>query len=226
MQNIWVKICGLTTLKDAAAISALDDGPDAVGLNFYSMSKRFVTPEQACDLRAELGDSIDVFGVFVNERLENMAEIADRVGLSGVQFHGDESDERVISFSRQHPHLKIIRAYRIAGSDFTAATHSLQVLTAQTENLFAAIIDAFDPNEYGGTGHRINVDAVRDWIQQTEALPPIVLAGGLTPDNVADAVSAAKTMGADTASGVESSPGNKEIDLCKSFCVAARNASS
>ena len=204
---MWIKICGITNLNDAETVAA--SSADAVGLNFYAPSRRFVTPEVAATLREFIGPRLQVVGVFVNSSAEEVSSIARTVKLDAVQFHGDETAAVIADFHHMCPDMGIIRAYRVGSEGFAAVDTSLAEIHAAGVPLQAVLIDAYMPGEFGGTGHQVNPQLVRDWIPPTTVAERIILAGGLRPDNVSDAVKIAMPWGVDTASGVEISPGLK-----------------
>lgn len=204
---MWIKICGITNLNDAETVAA--SGADAVGLNFYAPSKRYVTPEVAATIRELIGQRIEIVGVFVNSSIENVVDIVRTVKLDTVQFHGDETAASIAEFHQLCPEVGIIRAYRVGVEGFAEVDESLREIQAAGVSLQAILIDAYMPGEFGGTGHQVNPQLVRDWAPPTMTAWRIILAGGLRPDNVAAAARIASPWGVDTASGVEISPGLK-----------------
>lgn len=220
---MWIKICGITTLADATFLASTD--ADACGLNFYSKSKRFVSTESAVQLRKCLGPNIEAVGVFVNSPPQEVADIAAAVSLDAVQFHGDETAADIAEFASLAPDVRIIRAFRIGDEGFAAVDASTHKLLDLKVPLHAVLVDAFHPDEYGGTGHRINPQAARNWIANWNG-PNVILAGGLKPDNVVAAVSTINPWGIDVASGVESSPGIKSNSAVNELIRSARTARS
>jgi phosphoribosylanthranilate isomerase len=202
---VRVKICGLTRLEDALA--ACDAGADALGFNFFSGSRRCVTPAVARDIVRRLPPFVTAVGVFVNQPREDVAHIADEVGLQVLQLHGDETPEDCAGFS-----LPVIKALR-ADASLTAArvaAYPVRAVLLDTPAL-----------TFGGTG------IVFDWTRVGAlALPlPVLLAGGLHPGNVADAVRVARPWAVDVASGVESAAGIKDAEAMRRFVRAARSVS-
>ena len=216
---MWIKICGVTRPEDAEAV--VTAGADAVGLNFYPQSKRYIEPDKAVELRRVVGDALDVVGVFVNSSAEDAAEITQRVGLTAVQFHGDESAELVARFCRLSPDTAVIRAFRIGAEGTAAMFRSLEELTAAGADLAAVLTDALVVGEYGGTGRQIDPTLLQD---RPEDCPRLILAGGLTPQTVAAACEKVRPWGADTAGGVESSPGIKSSEKIRQFVAAVRSS--
>ena len=212
---MWVKICGITVPEDIHAAASAD----AIGLNFYKLSKRYVAPNTAAELARLARPGQEIVGVFVNSSLSRVIETADLAGLTAVQFHGDESPAAVAEFQRQRPDLKIIRAFRIGNDGVGSVNEWLQDLAEQNVNLAGLLVDAFVAGEYGGTGHRIDpafLEARQDW------WPPLILAGGLTPETVQQSIAAVQPWGVDTASGVEDTPGRKNHDRVSRFVSLAR----
>ena len=211
-----VKICGITSLADAQA--AADAGADAIGLNFYPKSPRFVQQETAQEICQQLPQLTKV-GLFVNESVTTIRQAANEVGFDAIQLHGDEPPETIAELSE----FRIIRALRCQQPSLQMVQQywlQCQQLNALPETI---LLDAHAPGQYGGTGQSL------DW-NQLQSLNPSkegfqwVLAGGLTPANVAEAISIAHPDGVDTASGVEIQPGQKDPQQVAQFVQAARTA--
>jgi phosphoribosylanthranilate isomerase len=214
MSLFRIKICGVTRPEDAAGIA--EAGADAIGLNFYAASPRFVSDDLAAEIIAALPAPVAKIGVFVNADAAAIREKVQRLGLDWVQLHGDEPPE----FLAELPGLAVIRAVRL--SDWARA-----VLPAAEGKLVrlpkAVLIDAFSASAYGGTGMTVAWDAIPEARRRLAGLP-VILAGGLTPKNVAEAIQAARPDSVDVASGVESSPGVKDLAMVKDFVAASREA--
>lgn len=201
---MFVKICGITDPEDALLAAGL--GADAVGMIFAPSSRRIGTAA-ARDIVRRLPPEILAVGIFRNERRERVVEVANTIGLRAVQLHGDESPEDTRWVSARVP--AVIRAFSVRDPALTSGAdygpHRL-------------LIDSPSP----GSGQ------VFDWsvVEQVAAGRPFILAGGLTPDNVADAVELVEPWGVDVASGVESSPGRKDPAKVRRFIQAARQAAS
>lgn len=212
-----IKICGITSVADAQ--HAANAGADAIGLNFYSRSPRCLDLAAARSIVAALPSGFAKVGVFVNDELSRIARMADEMRLDFVQLHGDEPPA-VLAQLRPRP---LIRAFRLDAAgwrpiiEYIAACRNLDVLPA------ALLIDAHAPGLYGGTGQTVDWLTVRDRPEELAGLP-IILAGGLTPENVAEAIAAARPWGVDTASGVESAPGVKDAGKIDGFVREARTA--
>jgi phosphoribosylanthranilate isomerase len=202
---VKVKICGVTNVADARA--ALASGADAIGLNFYSKSPRAVTVDGAREIVQGLPGEVCLVGVFVNEARARVAQIAGELGLSAVQFHGAESPEDCLGWGE----LKVIKALPAEGRE------DLVGLAARYSQAYL-LVDA-PSAAHGGSG------CTFDW-SWAATLPRerLVVAGGLTAANVADAVRALRPLAVDVASGVEVSPGRKDHGKLEAFIGAAKAA--
>ena len=189
--NLKVKICGMTNLKDVKV--AVDGGVDAVGFIFYKKSPRSVTMQAVRKIVLELPPFVDSVGVFVNETAEQINKIADRCNLDRVQLHGNESPTFCKKIRR-----RVIKAIRVKD------IQSLKKLSDYPVSSF--LLDTFSEDQYGGTGR------VFDWnlAYPAKKYGPIILAGGLTPNNVRQAIQRIQPYGVDVCSGVESQPGIKD----------------
>ena len=200
----FIKICGITQMTDAQ--HAVEHGAGALGFVFWPQSPRYVDPSRAAEIIASLPPQMDTVGVFVNETVDGIREIVSKTGISAVQLHGDESPDYAASLG--WPVLKSITVVR---GDTPAEGWP-------GETLF--LVDAADPVRRGGTGTTV------DW-QRAATLARrcrVVLAGGLTPDNVALAIDAVRPFGVDVSSGVEDAPGIKNHDKVARFLESARSA--
>jgi phosphoribosylanthranilate isomerase len=200
-----VKVCGLTTLEDARMCA--EAGVDAIGLNFWSGSVRRVDEPTARAIADALRGRVLLVGVFVDAPAEELERIRARVGLDCLQLHGDEPAELVTRFL---PH--VYKALRVKDGSVIES-----VRRYPGEHV---LLDAYVPGLPGGTGATFDWSVARAVGQERK----VTLAGGLTPDNVADAVRAAAPYCVDTASGVESSPGRKDRDMVREFVERAREA--
>jgi len=214
-----IKICGITRPEDAVA--AAEAGADAIGLNFYPKGPRFVSLERAREIVAALPPGIVKVGVFVNATSCSVSATAHRLGLDLVQLHGDEPPQYLAELGG----LKVLRAFR-CGPQGLAPVHSY-LKRCQTIGWMPRMVlcDAFQPGAYGGTGQVVDWATVANYTWSAE-IPPLVLAGGLTPENVADAIRVVRPAAVDTASGVEVQPGIKDADRIRRFVQAAREAFS
>lgn len=209
MIAIRTKICGITRVEDAKV--GCDAGADAIGLNFYAKSKRFVDTKTAAGIVESIEGQVAVFGVFVNASVEDIAKICLEVELSHIQFHGDESPEVVKATKARIKGKSIVRAVRVLNNDLERA--QLEIDQWQNAGADLILLDAASLDAFGGTGKKL------DWekLNQLSFHVPWILAGGLDPTNVGSAIAIAKPQGVDVASGVESSPGIKSPDMVKAF---------
>ncbi len=213
-----VKICGITSIDDALA--AADAGADAIGLNFFRESRRFVDAEIARRIVAALPSAVLKVGVFVNHSTSEIAEMIDEVNINVVQLHGDEPQDLI---ARLPQDVRVVRSCRGSADGFEKLSRSLEHGRLLGRLPHAVLIDADSPTDFGGTAQ------LADWqliAQRRVALAglPLILAGGLTPNNVSAAIVAVRPSGVDVASGVERQPGMKDHDLMAKFVAAAREA--
>ena len=202
-----IKICGITNLEDAKA--AVRFGADQIGLNFYPRSPRYVTVEQARRIAETVTSKAASVGVFVNASLQGIAEIARTVALDAIQLHGDETAD-FIKELRDETGLKVIKAIRVAATFEPAEQNSF--------GADAVLLDSFSDRERGGTGKTFDWDFARRF---SKLGPKVYLAGGLTPENVREAIATVQPYAVDTCSGVESSPGTKDHLRLKLFIERA-----
>ncbi len=202
-----VKFCGMTRREDAVA--AADLGADAVGFVFWDKSPRAMTPDAARDIVRALPMALDKVGVFVDEASDVVREIAAHVGLTAVQLHGDESPDAT-TFDGVHT----IKA--VSGHD--ASLDTAAAAAGRWLDEVTLLIDARDPVRRGGTGARA------DWgfARALSCMRPVILAGGLRPENVIEAIHAVLPFAVDASSGVESSPGIKERRRMREMIEAVR----
>ena len=202
-----VKICGLTNLADALA--AADAGADAIGLMFYEASPRNVPMKAAAEIARQLPPFVIKVGVFVNAPEDLVTRAIAECGLNILQFHGDESPEYCALFP-----VMTIKAFRIRDAQ------SLSALPPYKTD--AWLLDAHVPGKLGGSGVTFNWDLA---VEAQKLGRPIFLAGGLTPENVADAVRRVRPYAVDVSSGVESAPGKKDHERVRAFVKAAKGVS-
>lgn len=217
-----VKICGVTTFDDA--LLAAEAGADMLGFNFYKKSPRYIAQENAqpiCDgLRAQLGYSCPLLvGVFVNEVVGVISAITRKVGLDCAQLSGDESDDLLKELYGIG--YKAIRPMNLAQALDDVNYFRLHFPT--NEKMPSLLLDAYHPQLYGGTGEQASTEVA---LAVKKEVPRLMLAGGLTPENVAGRVQAIQPWGVDVASGVEveGQAGNKDSAKVKAFIEAVRGA--
>ena len=213
--GVRVKICGLTCADDARACA--EAGADWIGLNFHPGSPRYVEPARAAEIIAALPASLSVVGVFVDRPAQEVAEVAERLGIGIVQLHGQEPLNDLLMLD----HLQIIRVFRLErAASWAEVTEYLDRAKTLGRLPDAVLIDAYVAGMLGGTGATI----ANDVLDRVPPLPRLILAGGLTPLNVADRVARVRPWMVDVASGVESSPGRKDLARVAAFIRAARAA--
>ena len=204
MKPIRIKICGITRPEDALAAAEAD--ADAVGLVFYAKSKRAVTAVQAREITAVLPPFVSAVALFVNEQPDVIRQILRQVPIDVIQFHGDEDDDFCRQFDR--PYLKAVRVQSAA---------DIQTACAKFPNARALLFDAYHPTEYGGTGQSF------DWTMLHGNIgKPWILAGGLTAENVAEAVKISGAAAVDVSGGVEISGGVKSREKMAAFIQAVK----
>lgn len=203
---VRVKICGITNIENA--LEAVRAGADAIGLVFYEKSPRYVIVQKAVDICNALPPFVSTVGLFVNAKDDLVREVITQVGIDLLQFHGEESPDYCKNFSR--PYLKAIRV--------KPSTDLVQYATAY-RGAKGLLLDAYVPGKPGGTGTTF------DWKLIPEDLPlPIVLSGGLDPENVKDAIRSVKPWAIDVSSGVEKAPGLKDATKIREFIKGVRDA--
>lgn len=189
-----IKICGMT--NKAEVNRAVAAGVDALGFIFVKESPRYIAPEDAREIIADLPPFVDSVGVFMNEEAEVVDEIAHYCGLSVIQLHGDESPEYCEQMGG-----RVVKAFRVGPTTVAADLESYQ------EVVTAFLLDTYQAGVAGGTGKSF------DWslVDRLEAARPVILAGGLGPENIGDAIKTVKPFAVDVNSGVESEPGRKDM---------------
>ena len=202
---VRIKICGITNLEDARL--AADLGAQALGFNFYPLSPRKVDPEAARAIIAQLPPLVLSVGVFVDEDAGVVRDLAARVGLDWVQLHGQESPEYCRSLGR-----RVIKAFRIKDAA------SLSFLAVYQGAAQALLLDTYRTGQVGGTGETFDWQLAR----RAHEYGRIILAGGLTPENVAQAIRVAQPQAVDVAIGVEAAPGKKDPEKLRNFIAAVR----
>ena len=207
MQRLFVKICGITNLDDL--MSAVESGADAVGINFFPGSKRYVTPGAAAKLLATIPSTVQRVGVFVDPGNNEVEEILKRVPLDVLQFSGNESPASLSGYKS-----KMFKAIHVINETSLDSLRSYRV--------DAFLLDAHSDDEFGGTGK------VFDWaiVEKAKKWGKVILAGGLNPENIFGAVRSVKPYGVDVSSGVETQPGKKDHKKIREFILRAREAAT
>ena len=205
---VKVKICGITSLADARL--ALEAGADALGFVFYEPSPRYVSPEEAAAIIRQLPPFPLKVGVFVNAPADLVSSAMSQCRLGLLQFHGDEPPDYCLQFG-----LMSMKAFRVRDAG------TLKEMAKYQTN--AWLLDAYSPEAVGGTGEKFNWDLA---VEAQKFGKPIFLAGGLTPQNVAEAVRKVRPFGVDVSSGVEISPGKKDHAKMRAFINAVKTAAA
>lgn len=203
-----VKICGITNLDDA--LLAVEYGADELGFNFYKKSPRYILPLDARAIIDGLPENVGKIGVFVNETAEKIAETVVAAKLTAVQFHGDE-DADFVRRARLELGLTVIKAFRV----------SPEFMAENTADYLANsfLLDGYSTKERGGTGDTF------DWTIAKEVsarVKKLYLAGGLTPENVGEAIKRVRPYAVDVCSRIESEPGKKDAEKLKQFMAAVK----
>jgi len=219
----WVKICATTNLRDAQASVAA--GANALGFIFAPSTRR-VEASTAVEIIAALPAEIEKIGVFVNETPERVAEVASQVGLSGCQLHGDESAESLPGYRRALGGRKLIKTLQVR--ELLAANNSrvLQPYIDAHSIIDAILLDSGRPGNRGGTGIPFDWEMALPIVQRVKAVLPVIIAGGLTAENVDQAIRLFEPWGVDVVSGVERETGKKDEAKLRSFVAAARQVAS
>ncbi|CAD5936492.1 N-(5'-phosphoribosyl)anthranilate isomerase [Planktothrix tepida] len=208
-----IKICGITQPDQGSAIAQL--GVTVLGFICVPSSPRYVTSAQIRNILKDLPNAVQTIGVFANASLEQIHQTVMETGLTGVQLHGHESPDFCDRLRQILPQIELIKAFRIQS----------QATLLQTQNYFnfidTLLLDAYHPQQLGGTGHTL------DWQSLQQFSPPCswFLAGGLTPDNIQDALQQLKPDGIDLSSGVERSPGDKDLAKVRQLLKAIEMSS-
>ena len=193
-----IKICGLT--KPEQALSCVEMGADLIGLNCWNGSLRYIIPEIISEIVSELPESARTVGVFVNESPDSINNVMKQTGMNLVQLHGDETVETCEKL--EFPWFK---AFRLSPN------FKMSLIKHYNQETF--LVDAYSKHHFGGSGQKIDIDLA----SKASGLGKMILAGGLTPENVEEAVEKVKPWGVDVCSGVESKPGIKDMRLVEKF---------
>jgi len=204
MSALRIKMCGMTRVQDA--LKAADLGVDAIGINFYPVSPRFVSVERAIRIADAVRGKVELFGIFVNDIPERVDSLVKEVGLDRVQFHGDETPEALLPFGS-----KAVKAVRFERStvEFNWSDYPL---------VWGFLLEPRHETLYGGSGRSWQYESLRG----LEVPRPWLLAGGLSPENVGRAIAESGTPGVDVCSGVEAVPGIKDARRMEAFVKEVR----
>lgn len=214
--HLRIKICGVTTPDDARRAALL--GADAIGLNFYPPSPRFLDPAAAERILGDLPPFVEPVGLFVNQPLRQVTETLQSLQhIHTIQWYGERHEPA------DPAPFRLIPAFNVrVPESLLEIIHFIERCRIQGHPPAAVLVDASVPGQYGGTGQTAPWDLLADF----RPAVPLILAGGLTPDNVALAVRIVRPYAVDVASGVESSPGRKDAEKMRRFIDTAREAAS
>jgi len=212
----WVKICGMTNLEDA--LTAVEAGADAVGFVFYDKSPRNIGVEAAREIIEKLPNSVEKVGVFVNEQEDSICAVVEKAGITAVQMHGDNEDPRVADLVvRRRPGIKVMAAISANRPNPTG-----WVMMWDPKTVCTFLIDSGNSSKHGGTGEKFDWDAAIPMSNEIKKSANVVVAGGLTPVNVCEAIRVLQPWGVDVVSGVEAQPGKKDAEKVRAFVNAVR----
>lgn len=223
---MWVKICGTTSLKDAQV--AVEAGADALGFVFAE-SPRQVTAEQAREIISGLGKDVEKIGVFVDEEIDGIVETVRTAGLTGVQIHGAGDEGLALRlrerFAEGAPHAQRLTILQVLhfGAGENALDEKLAALQ-RSDSVDAVLVDSRTAQARGGTGIQYDWAAARRSFGEAAAHLRMVVAGGLRPENVREAIETLHPWGVDVVSGVEATPGRKDAAKVRAFVENARAA--
>jgi len=211
--RVRVKFCGITSIEDRD--NAIEAGVDAIGLVFFKDSPRFVTLEKAVEIVEDMPPFVSAAGVFVNEDIGFIEECIERLGLNAVQLHGDEDVKYCLKFKSLKfvKGVKLIKGIRIKDKD------SLAIIENCPADAF--LLDIYRKGVYGGTGKGFDKSLA---VLAKEYGKNLIISSGLNPDNVYDIIKEVEPYGVDVSSGIESSPGRKNIELMEQFIQEVRRA--
>ncbi len=213
-----IKVCGL--LSASCVGHVVSAGADAIGLNFAPNSRRYLSPQLCPKVAEAIPQGIVRVGVFVNEPIQQIESLKAIAQLQFIQLHGDEPTEMM----RDLPAGSVIRAIRLRNEDFSPITAFVSECERLDTMPAAILVDAHSPTAYGGTGRILDWSALSGWREWIRIEIPLILAGGLSPENVAEAIQIVQPAGVDTASGVETVRMEKDRELTAKFVSEAGRA--
>jgi phosphoribosylanthranilate isomerase len=202
----FIKICGITNLEDARA--AVAAGADALGFNFYKPSPRYITPQAAREIIEQLPDPVLMVGVFVSEPMKSVRNVANESGITALQLHGDEPADYCRELARDYCVIKTL-----------AVSEEFKVHRAQEYQVDAIMLDTRDNRLRGGTGRRFDWSIAQ---QVNQLIPKLFLAGGLSTENIEEAIQTVRPYAVDACSALEDTPGKKNHDRMDAFVKLAR----
>lgn len=218
---LWIKICGTTNLVDACA--ALDAGANALGF-ILTASPRQIALQLAAEIIRELPPSTEKIGVVANEPSETLRHLAETLGLTGFQLHGNEPPDQISEFRRTLGLRKIIKTLHMR--ELLAEPAKLDAYLANAASIDGFLLDSGSASTLGGTGNAFDWKSALPLVDRIKQNKPVIVAGGLNPDNVGAAIRLFEPCGVDVVSGVEISPGTKDPARLRAFIAAARAAAN
>jgi phosphoribosylanthranilate isomerase len=210
----WVKICGTTNLEDA--LTAVDAGADAVGFVFYEKSPRNISVEAARAIVEKLPESVEKVGVFVDESISRADEILQQSGLTTAQIYSKSMDEWLAWYRGSERKLMLAISGEVVKGEWLLSLGTME------KRISAIVVDSGSGERPGGTGERFDWEGAKIGIWALGTAVPVVVAGGLTPENVHVAIEKLRPWGVDVASGVEAVPGKKDPEKVRAFVKAVR----
>jgi len=209
--NLKIKICGITNLTDA--LLAVELGAWAIGFVFYEKSPRFINNKNAFKIIKATPSEVLKVGVFVNQDFNEIKKIKEETEINAIQLHGEESEDFCLKIADEL-HIPVIKAFRI--NDF----FNPSIIKTYKNKIFAALLDTYSPTEYGGTGKSFNPKIAKEALSQNI---PIIVAGGITPDNIREIYEKTKPFAIDVSSGVEKEKGLKDPEKMKELFNEAKS---
>ena len=218
----WVKICGITNLEDAKL--AVNAGADAIGFVFYRKSQRKVEAETVRAIVGKISEPVEKVGVFVDETADQIRETVSATGLTAVQLQGRSLVDSVMNGPESPSEMLGVGKIILGIWGESLKTGGVLISQDAREKIFALLFDSQANGVVGGTGTAFDWQGTRGMIQVISLQLPVIVAGGLTPENVAQAIRLLKPFGVDVSSGVEAKPGKKDPEKVAAFVQAARSA--
>jgi phosphoribosylanthranilate isomerase len=217
----WVKICGITNLGDA--LVAVDAGADALGFVFYDKSPRKIAPEEACDIVANVPANVEKVGVFVDAAPEDIRAVASKTGLTAVQLHHKSMLHQWEDALPERQSGGVSKFIPVVPGNLLKKG-GIRIEHGMREKIFALMLDSYSNGTVGGTGTTFDWRSTEEVTHALGSVVPVIVAGGLTVTNVAEAMHILKPWGVDVSSGVEVRPGKKDPDEVRAFITAVREA--
>ena len=219
----WIKICGITNLEDA--LTAVEAGADALGFVFYEKSPRKTTAQAAREIVTQLPPHIEKVGVFTGASTDRISEVVKQTGLTALQIHPGASPDLSMAWEGAPSQMKVKSYVVLPAARLFDEEGSQWFIPSGRENTVSAVfLDSSTPQMPGGTGKVFDWEEAAPIVEKISKTIKVVVAGGLTPANVTEAIRILKPWGVDVASGVEASPGKKDPEKVRAFITAVRNA--